>query len=356
MSDFICFQCKSKIQTKLWGRTKIEVKCECPHEEDYVRTSNVDDVIQKFLIQFDLYDPNNPPEKQKKKPAMHGKPWTHELEEKLTRQWLEYSKNNTKKSEIIIQLAKDLRRSKKAISKRLQRLGLLETGKKLITKREQTLDEIRTSAKKNNERLYFCLNGHVRRSGDNPWRLTCNCGLESVYNQSGLKEFENYPIKKKENKNKERGEWYDNKNQKVEIENKSTTDKIIIEKIKITATISNGLENNEEIQNENITNRKIHREKESIPEKITEFIIKLDNSSIDKHSNVTLQWEKPKENGSKIKNYKIQFKNNKEKSWEELNSKISEIKIKLTRGSKYQFRVASENKHGSSEYSIIKEK
>ncbi|MBT5171017.1 MAG: hypothetical protein HOL90_01900 [Candidatus Nitrosopelagicus sp.] len=126
MSDFICFQCKSKIQTKLWGRTKIEVKCECPHEEDYVRTSNVDDVIQKFLIQFDLYDPNNPPEKQKKKPAMHGKPWTHELEEKLTRQWLEYSKNDTKKPEIIIRLAKDFERTETSIFLKLYNLKLLD--------------------------------------------------------------------------------------------------------------------------------------------------------------------------------------------------------------------------------------
>ena len=39
--------------------------------------------------------------------------WTPEQEEKLKRLWLEYSKNNTKKSEIIIQLAKDLKRSKK---------------------------------------------------------------------------------------------------------------------------------------------------------------------------------------------------------------------------------------------------
>ena len=76
--------------------------------------------------------------------------WTPKQEEKLKRLWLEYSKNNTKKSEIIIQLAKDLKRSKKAISRRLQRLGLLETEKKHITKLEQTLDEIRTSAKENN--------------------------------------------------------------------------------------------------------------------------------------------------------------------------------------------------------------
>ena len=240
-------------------------------------------------------------------------PWSKSEDERLRKKWLEYSKNNTNESEIKMQLTKDFGRSKKAISRRLQRLGLLEIKNKHITEPKPTLDEIRTSAKENNERLYFCLNGHVRRSRDNPWRLTCNCGLESVYNQSGLKEFENYPIKKKENKNKERGEWYDNKNQKVEIENKSTTDKIRIEKIKITTTISNGFKNNAEIQNENTTNREIHREKESIPEKITEFIIKSDNSSIGKHSNVTLQWEKPKENGSKIKNYKIQFKNNKEK-------------------------------------------
>jgi len=65
MVDFICFKCKSKIKTKRWGKSKIEVKCACPHEFDYIRTDDDDNAIQKFQIQFDLYDPNNPPEKPK---------------------------------------------------------------------------------------------------------------------------------------------------------------------------------------------------------------------------------------------------------------------------------------------------
>jgi len=128
MADFICFKCKSKILTKHWGRypPRIEVKCACPHEFDYKRTDDDDDAIQKFLIQFDLYDPNNPPEKQKKTPAMHGKPWTPELEEKLKHLWLEYSKNNTKKSEIIIRLAKDFERTEESIFFQLYNLKLLD--------------------------------------------------------------------------------------------------------------------------------------------------------------------------------------------------------------------------------------
>jgi predicted amidophosphoribosyltransferase len=126
VTDFICFKCKSKIKTKRWGKSKIEVKCACPHEFDYIRTDDDDDAIEKFLIQFDLYDPNNSPEKQKKTPAMHGKPWTPELEEKLKRQWLEYSKNDTKKSEIIIRLAKDFERTETSIFLKLYNLKLLD--------------------------------------------------------------------------------------------------------------------------------------------------------------------------------------------------------------------------------------
>ena len=47
MSDFLCPKCKSKIQTKPWGRTKIEIKCEC-YEVDYVITENINDLIKKY--------------------------------------------------------------------------------------------------------------------------------------------------------------------------------------------------------------------------------------------------------------------------------------------------------------------
>ena len=77
MTDFICFKCNSKIQTKPWGKTHIEVKCRCPHEADYVRTDNDDDSIKKFLIQFNLYDPDNPPEEPQKT-------LEHELPSKLS--------------------------------------------------------------------------------------------------------------------------------------------------------------------------------------------------------------------------------------------------------------------------------
>ena len=55
-------------------------------------------------------------------------------------------------SEIKMQLTKDFGRSKKAISRRLQGLGLLEIKNKHITEPKLTLDEIRTSAKENNNR------------------------------------------------------------------------------------------------------------------------------------------------------------------------------------------------------------
>lgn len=47
MTDYKCPKCKSKIQTKPWGRTKIEIKCEC-YEVDYVITENIDDLIKKY--------------------------------------------------------------------------------------------------------------------------------------------------------------------------------------------------------------------------------------------------------------------------------------------------------------------
>jgi hypothetical protein len=67
MVDFICFKCKSKIKTKRWGRSKIEVKCACPHEFDYIRTDDDDDAIEKFLTQFHLYDPEIDKQKYKVK-------------------------------------------------------------------------------------------------------------------------------------------------------------------------------------------------------------------------------------------------------------------------------------------------
>jgi DNA helicase-2/ATP-dependent DNA helicase PcrA len=245
-------------------------------------------------------------------------PWSKSEDERLRKKWSEYSKNNTNESEIKMQLTKDFGRSKKAISRRLQRLGLLEIKNKHITEPKPTLDEIRTSAKENNERLYFCLNEHVRKSGNYPVSMSCHCGLTSNYVERSLQEFENHPVVKK-NKGGSTNVWYNE------------------------GSSGGGGENS-------------GREGKSSPDKITEFIINLDNSQVGKYSNVILSWKKPKENDSKIEKYKIQFKNNKEKSWQELNSEKSEIEIQLTKGSKYQFRIASENKHGTSEYSASKEK
>jgi len=67
MTDFICFKCNSKIQTKPWGKTHIEVKCRCPHEADFLRTDNDNDVIKRFLTQFNLNAPNNPLEEPEPK-------------------------------------------------------------------------------------------------------------------------------------------------------------------------------------------------------------------------------------------------------------------------------------------------
>lgn len=47
MTDYKCPKCKSKILTKPWGRTKIEIKCEC-YEVDYVITENITDLIKKY--------------------------------------------------------------------------------------------------------------------------------------------------------------------------------------------------------------------------------------------------------------------------------------------------------------------
>ena len=65
-------------------------------------------------------------EEQEKKPPMHGKPWTKFLCEKLKMTWLEYSKNTTNESEIVIQLAKDFERTEKSILFQLCNLKLLD--------------------------------------------------------------------------------------------------------------------------------------------------------------------------------------------------------------------------------------
>ena len=65
-------------------------------------------------------------EESKKKPPMHGKPWTKFLCEKLKMTWLEYSKNTTNESEIVIQLAKDFERTEKSILFQLCNLKLLD--------------------------------------------------------------------------------------------------------------------------------------------------------------------------------------------------------------------------------------
>ena len=65
-------------------------------------------------------------EEPKKKPPMHGKPWTEFLCEKLKMMWLEYSKNITNESKIIIRLAKDFERTEKSIFFQLYNLKLLD--------------------------------------------------------------------------------------------------------------------------------------------------------------------------------------------------------------------------------------
>ena len=83
-------------------------------------------IIKSNKIPVETTSSSSSMDKQKKIHKNAYGPWLKVDEEKLKRLWLEYSKNNTKKSEIIIQLTKDFGRSKKAISRRLQRLGLLE--------------------------------------------------------------------------------------------------------------------------------------------------------------------------------------------------------------------------------------
>ena len=124
--------------------------------------------------------------KQRKMYENSYAPWSKSEDERLRKKWSEYSKNNTNESKIKMQLTKDFGRSKKAISRRLQRLGILEIKNKHITEPKPTLDEIRTSAKENNERLYFCLNGHVRKSENYPVSMSCNCGLTSNYVERSL--------------------------------------------------------------------------------------------------------------------------------------------------------------------------
>ena len=112
MTDFICFKCKSKIKTKRWGKSKIEVKCACPHEFDYIRTDDDDDAMEKFLTQFQLVDPeiNN-----------IGESWTDSAAKHLEELWFT-NPERLAKTELKNYLSKRFGRSVGAITSQLKHM------------------------------------------------------------------------------------------------------------------------------------------------------------------------------------------------------------------------------------------
>jgi hypothetical protein len=119
MADFICFKCKSKIKTKPWGRTKIEVKCSCPHEADYVRTDDDDDSIEKFLTAFQLVDPEI---------DNRGEPWSDSAAKHLEELWFT-NPERLAKTELKNNLSKRFGRSVGAIASQLKHMEDSDTQK-----------------------------------------------------------------------------------------------------------------------------------------------------------------------------------------------------------------------------------
>ena len=119
MTDFICFKCKSKIQTKPWGKTHIEVKCSCPHEADYVRTDDDDDAIEKFLTAFQLVDPEI---------DNRGEPWSDSAAKHLEELWFT-NPERLAKTELKNNLSKRFGRSMGAITSQLKHMKDSDTQK-----------------------------------------------------------------------------------------------------------------------------------------------------------------------------------------------------------------------------------
>ena len=119
MTDFICFKCKSKIQTKPWGKTHIEVKCSCPHEADYVRTDDDDDAIEKFLTAFQLVDPEI---------DNRGEPWSDSAAKHLEELWFT-NPERLEKTELKNNLSKRFGRSMGAITSQLKHMKDSDTQK-----------------------------------------------------------------------------------------------------------------------------------------------------------------------------------------------------------------------------------
>ena len=132
MTDFICFKCKSKIKTKRWSKSKIEVKCACPHEFDYIRTDDDDDAIEKFLTQFHLYDPEI---------DNTGEEWSDSAAKHLEELWLTSSENITK-TELCSKLLQRFGRSIGALLSQLKHMEDSSTQKYKIKNKTQKDVEI----------------------------------------------------------------------------------------------------------------------------------------------------------------------------------------------------------------------
>jgi len=100
----------------------------------------------------------------------------------------------------------------------------------------------------------------------------------------------------------------------------------------------------------------LFRNKKQIPDIITDLEIKPDNSD-PKFGSAKLFWTPPNHNYSKIIEYQIEFQNTSEKSWTSVVTNDSFHTLsQLKKGETYQFRIASKNTVGLSNFSEIKEK
>ena len=131
VTDFICFKCKSKIKTKRWGKSKIEVKCACPHEFDYIRTDDDDDAIEKFLTQFQLVNPEI---------DNIGESWTDSAAKYLEELW-STNPERLAKTELKNYLSKRFGRSVGAITSQLKHMKDSDTQKHESTEKSKIISE-----------------------------------------------------------------------------------------------------------------------------------------------------------------------------------------------------------------------
>lgn len=97
------------------------------------------------------------------------------------------------------------------------------------------------------------------------------------------------------------------------------------------------------------------KKKNEPPDVIQNIDLVVDNSQ-ETFSYVKLVWNAPNDNGKKILDYSIQYKEIAADNWNEQKSTETKCKIQVTKGHTYDFRINSRNSIGSSNFTSIKKK